>query len=103
MTLAARGGALLGICALFLQQPISGAAFPADFAPDAVRWAEPIAPLRYLVEGLRDVLIGGSTRADMAVALACFAVVGLVLVGLGMARLSYVTRHRTVAAPLPAA
>ena len=34
-------GGLLGVCALFLQQPISGAAFPVDFAPDVVRWAQP--------------------------------------------------------------
>ena len=94
-------GALLGVLALFLQQPISGAAYPADFAPDVVRWAEPVAPLRYIVEGLRNVLIGGSTMPDMAVALTALAVVGLVLVGVGMARLSLLSRHPTVGAPIP--
>ena len=51
-------GALLGLLALFVQQPVSGAAYPAAMAPDVVRWAEPIAPLRYLVEGVRNALIG---------------------------------------------
>jgi putative membrane protein len=97
-------GAVLGIVALFLQQPVSGAAYPPAFAPEVVRWAEPIAPLRYLVEGLRDVLVGGTTLGDMAVALAWFAVAGLVLVGAGIARLALQSRsHPAARAPMPAA
>lgn len=96
-------GAVLGVFALFLQQPISGAAYPPAFAPEVVRWAEPIAPLRYLVEGLRNVLIGGSTLPDMVLALAGFAVAGLVLVGIGMARLQLLSRRQpTATAPLAA-
>jgi uncharacterized phage infection (PIP) family protein YhgE len=87
-------GALIGVLALFLQQPISGAAYPPAFAPEIVRWAEPIAPLRYLVEGMRDVLIGGSTLPDMALAMTGFALAGLVLVVIGMARLEIMSRRR---------
>jgi hypothetical protein len=82
-------GAVLGVTALFLQQPISGAAFPASFAPDSVRWLEPVAPLRYLVEGVRNVLIGGSTTPDMAAALALLAAGGFILALGGMARLAF--------------
>jgi putative membrane protein len=94
-------GALLGVVALFLQQPISGAAYPPAFAPEIVRWAEPIAPLRYFVEGIRDVLIGGSTLPDMAIALVVIALVGLVLVVIGSARLELLARrHPPAAAPV---
>jgi putative membrane protein len=97
-------GAALGVVALFLQQPISGATYPPAFAPDVVRWAEPIAPLRYLVEGLRDVLIGGSTLADVTIALAWLAMAGLVLVVVGAGRLSLASRqHPTVHEAMPAA
>lgn len=81
-------GVALGVLALFIQQPVSGAAFPAAFAPDVVRWAEPVAPLRYLVEGVRNVLIGGSTTTDVVVALGLLAVAGAVLVAAGTVRLS---------------
>jgi hypothetical protein len=81
-------GVVLGVLALFIQQPVSGAAFPATFAPDVVRWAEPVAPLRYLVEGVRNVLIGGSTTTDVVVALGLLAVAGAVLVAAGTVRLS---------------
>jgi putative membrane protein len=97
-------GAGLGVVALFLQQPVSGATYPPAFAPEVVRWAEPIAPLRYLVEGIRDVLIGGSTLGDMAVALAWFGVAGLVVVAAGIARLALGSRsHPAARAPMPAA
>src|SRR5918996_1484735 len=81
-------GALVGVLALFVQQPVSGAAFPAAMAPDVVAWAEPIAPLRYLVEGLRNLLIGGSTTPDMALALGVIGLVGLGLALLGYGRLA---------------
>ena len=94
-------GALLGVVALFLQQPISGAAYPPAFAPEIVRWAEPIAPLRYFVEGIRDVLIGGSTLPDMAIALVVIALAGLVLVVIGSGRLELLARrHPPAAAPV---
>ncbi|OGO57675.1 MAG: hypothetical protein A2V85_02930 [Chloroflexi bacterium RBG_16_72_14] len=97
-------GAGLGVVALFLQQPVSGATYPPAFAPEVVRWAEPIAPLRYLVEGVRDLLVGGSTLGDMAVALAWFAVAGLVAVAAGIARLALRSRsQRAAGAPMPAA
>ncbi|HEV8545361.1 MAG TPA: ABC transporter permease [Candidatus Limnocylindrales bacterium] len=83
-------GVLLGIVALFVQQPVSGAAFPSAFAPDVVRWAEPIAPLRYLVEGVRNLLIGGATTFEMAVALALVAGAGVALYLLGLLRLAFV-------------
>ena len=103
-TFGAALGAVLGVVALFLQQPVSGATYPAAFAPDVVRWAEPIAPLRYLVEGTRDVLIGGTTLGDMAIALAGFAIAGLALVAVGIARLALQSRPRPAArAPMPAA
>ena len=97
------GGVGLGILALFVQQPVSGAMFPPAFAPDAVRWAEPIAPLRYLVEGLRNVLIGGSTTPDMAVALTLLALAGAAMAVAGMVRLAAlsgrdVRRHDLVTA-----
>jgi hypothetical protein len=85
-------GVALGITALFIQQPISGAATPASFAPDAVRWLEPVAPLRYLVEGMRNVLIGGSTTSDMLVALGALALVAAALAFGGMARLALLER-----------
>jgi hypothetical protein len=93
-------GVLLGVIGLFVQQPVSGAAFPAAFAPDAVRWAEPIAPLRYLVEGVRNLLIGGSTTPDMVAALAAIAAAGALLVLVGSVRLSLISGRRS--APVPA-
>lgn len=96
-------GAALGVLALFLQQPISGANYPPSFAPDVVRWAEPIAPLRYLVEGIRDILIGGSTLPDMVTAVVVLAIAGLVLVGIGTARLELMSRrHPAAGAPVAA-
>jgi uncharacterized phage infection (PIP) family protein YhgE len=95
-------GALLGVLALFVQQPVSGAAFPSAMAPDAVRWAEPFAPLRHLVEGVRNVLIGGSTTPDVLMALTIIGLVGLALAGLGAARLSMVGGRRESASVQPA-
>jgi hypothetical protein len=86
-------GAALGVLALFVQQPVSGAAFPADMAPDVVAWAEPIAPLRYLVEGIRNLLIGGSTTPDMVLALSVIGLVGLGLALLGYGRLAIARRQ----------
>jgi ABC-type polysaccharide/polyol phosphate export permease len=77
-------GVLTGVVALFVQQPVSGAAYPPSFAPDVVRWATDIAPLRYLLEGVRNLLIGGSTTWEMAGALAIIAAVGLLLYATGM-------------------
>jgi hypothetical protein len=97
-------GAGLGIVALFVQQPVSGAAYPSTFAPDAVAWLEPIAPLRYLVEGMRDALIGGSTLGGMAVALAWIALAGLALVAVGAGRSEWAGRRvPAVGAPASAA
>jgi hypothetical protein len=95
-------GAGLGVLALFVQQPVSGAAFPADMAPDLVAWAEPIAPLRYLVEGMRNLLIGGSTTPDMVVALSVIGLVGLGLAVVGYARLAVVGRNAAPASVQPA-
>lgn len=95
-------GVLLGALALFVQQPVSGAAYPAAMAPDAVRWAEAFAPLRYLVEGMRNVLIGGSTTGEMAMALALIGLVGLALVGIGLARLSMLGARRDRTSVQPA-
>jgi uncharacterized phage infection (PIP) family protein YhgE len=81
-------GAALGVLALFVQQPVSGAAYPAAMAPDVVRWAEPFAPLGYLVEGVRNALIGGSTMPDAALALAIIGVVGVGLTLVGFGRLA---------------
>ena len=81
-------GAALGVLALFVQQPVSGAAFPAAMASDWVSWAEPIAPLRYLVEGMRNLLIGGSTTPDMVLALSIIGLVGLGLALVGYGRLA---------------
>ena len=86
-------GAALGVLALFVQQPVSGAAFPADMAPDWVAWAEPIAPLRYLVEGMRNLLIGGSTTPDMVLALSVIGLVGIGLALIGYWRLAVVRRE----------
>lgn len=95
-------GAALGVLALFVQQPVSGAAFPAAMAPDVVAWAEPIAPLRYLVEGTRNLLIGGSTTPEMALALGAIGLVGLALALLGYGRLAVVRREPTPASVQPA-
>jgi len=86
-------GVGLGVLALFVQQPVSGAAFPAAMAPDWVAWAEPITPLRYLVEGLRNLLIGGSTTPDMVLALSVLGLVGLGLALIGYGRLAIVRRQ----------
>ena len=86
-------GAALGVLALFVHQPVSGAAFPADMASDWVSWAEPIAPLRYLVEGVRNVLIGGSTMPDMVLALSVIGLVGLGLALIGYGRLAFARRE----------
>ena len=83
-------GAALGVIALFVQQPVSGAAFPSSFAPEIVRWAEGVAPLRFMVEGMRNLLIGGSTTPDMAIAFAAVAGVGLLLFAAGVALYSLV-------------
>lgn len=91
-------GALVAVVALFIQQPASGAAFPPAFAPDAVRWAEPLAPLRYLVEGMRNLLVGGTTTPEMAAALAIMAAAGSLLIAVGMARLWLVPGRRPAAA-----
>jgi hypothetical protein len=85
-------GAVLGVVALFVQQPVSGAVIPAAMAPNVVAWAEPIAPLRYIVEGLRNLLIGGSTTPDMALALSIIGLVGLGLALVGYGRLAAVRR-----------
>ncbi len=94
-------GVVLGVLALFLQQPVSGASFPAAMAPDVVRWAEAVAPMRYLVEGARNLLIGGSTTTEMAVALSVIGTVGLVMAGIGGLRLS-MTRSQRSASVQPA-
>jgi len=86
-------GAGLGVLALFVQQPVSGAAFPAAMAPDVVAWAEPVAPLRYLVEGMRNLLIGGSTTPDMVLALSVIGLVGLGVALIGYGRLAVVRRQ----------
>lgn len=93
-------GAPIGLLALFFQQPVSGAGFPPAFAPDIVRWVEAISPLRYMVEGLRNLLIGGSTTGDMALALVALAGMGLVLYAAGIARTALVPgkQRRTQAA-----
>jgi hypothetical protein len=93
-------GALAGLLALFFQQPVSGAAFPAAFAPDVVRWFEGFAPLRYVVEGLRNLLIGGSTMPDMTFALAALAGAGLLLFGAGVARMAIVPGRQRTPQPL---
>jgi hypothetical protein len=93
-------GALTGLLALFFQQPVSGAAFPPAFAPDTVRWIESIAPLRYMVEGLRDLLIGGSTMPDMTFALAALAGAGLLLFGAGVVRMAIVPGRQRTPQPL---
>jgi hypothetical protein len=95
-------GAGLGVLALFVQQPVSGAAFPADMASDWVAWAEPIAPLRYLVEGTRNLLIGGSTTPDMVLALSVIGLVGLGLALIGYGRLA-VPRRKPASASLQGA
>jgi uncharacterized phage infection (PIP) family protein YhgE len=89
-------GAALAILALFVQQPVSGATFPSAFASDWVRWAEPIAPLRYLLEGIRNALVGGSTMSEVAIALAILAIAGVALALTGAARLGYAAGHSTV-------
>jgi uncharacterized phage infection (PIP) family protein YhgE len=91
-------GALVGVLALFLQQPLSGAAYPPAFAPDAVRWAEGLAPLRYLVEGMRNFLVGGSTTPPLATALVWVALFGLLLYGGGMARVALTSRRAALRA-----
>ncbi len=96
-------GVPLAVLGLFIQQPVSGAAFPAAFAPDVVGWAESIAPLRYLVEGLRNVLIGGSTTGEMLGALALLAGAGLVPYAAGMARLSLVPNRQRPPQTAPSA
>ena len=90
-------GALLAVLALFVQQPVSGAAFPASFAPDVVRWLEPIAPLRAFVEAIRDVAVGGSTLPAMATSLAILAFAGAVLMAAGALRLATVASHSAAA------
>jgi uncharacterized phage infection (PIP) family protein YhgE len=96
-------GALLGVLALFVQQPVSGAAFPPAFAPDAVSWAESVSPLRYIVEGVRNLLIGGSTTPDMAWALVALAGAGFLLFAVGVARVALMPgRERRRDAPAPA-
>jgi hypothetical protein len=94
-------GVATGVVALFVQQPVSGAAYPPAFAPDVVRWAADIAPLRYMLEGVRNLLIGGSTTWEMAGALAIMAAVGLLLYagGIGLRALIPNRRH-TQPAPI---
>jgi uncharacterized phage infection (PIP) family protein YhgE len=92
-------GALLGVLALFVQQPVSGAAFPPAFAPDSVRWLTDISPLRYMVEGVRNLLIGGSTTPEMAWGLALLAGAGLLLVAGGIARLAFIPGKQHMAQP----
>lgn len=75
--------------------------YPASFAPDAVRWAEPIAPPRYVVEGVRSLLIGGSTTAEMAGALAIMAAAGAALLVVGAARLVMVAGRKPATSERP--
>lgn len=88
-------GSALGLIALFVQQPVSGAGFPSAFAPDVVRWATDVSPLRYMVEGLRNILIGGSTTSNMAFALVLLAGAGLVIYAGGVARLSFMPSRQS--------
>jgi ABC-type polysaccharide/polyol phosphate export permease len=87
------------VLALFVQQPVSGAAFPPAFAPDSVRWLTDISPLRYMVEGVRNLLIGGSTTPEMAWGLALLAGAGLLLVAGGIARLAFIPGKQHMAQP----
>jgi ABC-type polysaccharide/polyol phosphate export permease len=94
-------GVATGVVALFVQQPVSGAAYPPSFAPDVVRWAADVAPLRYMLEGIRNLLIGGSTTWDMAAALAIMAAVGLALYAAGIGvRALLPNRRRPQPAPV---
>lgn len=95
-------GAVVGILALFVQQAVSGAMIPASFAPEAVRWAEPIAPLRYIVEGIRNLLIGGSTTGEMVGALAIMAAAGAALLVVGAARLAMAAGRGSATSDRPA-
>ncbi|MCU0504456.1 MAG: ABC transporter permease [Chloroflexi bacterium] len=97
-------GAALAALALFVQQAVSGASYPSAFAPDVVAWTVPYLPAPHLVEGLRNLLIGGTTTADAAVALAWLAVAGIVLIIIGMGRLVHAAlRSAAPRAALPAA
>jgi uncharacterized phage infection (PIP) family protein YhgE len=96
-------GAILAVLALFVQQSVSGAAFPAAFAPDVVRWIEPVAPLRYIVEGLRNVLIGGSTTPDLALALVALAGAGLLIYAGGAALHSFIPSRHSPTQPVATA
>jgi len=94
-------GALLGVLALFIQQPVSGAAFPSAFAPDVVRWAEGFSPLRFIVAGTRNLLIGGSTTPEMAANLALLGAAGLLLFAAGIARVALLPSRKRPPQPAP--
>jgi len=96
-------GAPLGLLALFFQQSVSGALYPPAFAPDAVRWLEGVSPLRYLVEGMRNLLIGGSTTSDMVLSLLALAGAGLVLFAAGVARIVMVPSRQRPPQPVASA
>ncbi len=96
-------GAALGVVALFIQQPVSGALFPPAFAPDVVRWVEPIAPLRFLLEGFRNTLIGGTSTPEMAASLAALGVVGVALFAAGVGLSALGARRRTAVVPAASA
>ncbi len=93
-------GAALGLIGLFVQQPVSGASYPPSFAPDVVRWLADFSPLRYMVEGIRNILIGGSTTPDMTLGLALLAGAGLLIFAGGIARLSFIPSRQRPPQPV---
>jgi len=65
---------------------LSGMLFPIDNMPRPLQWLSAAIPARYLVHGLRGILLKGNGLAELWPDLVAMAVIGAVIVGVATAR-----------------
>jgi ABC-2 type transport system permease protein len=83
MTVAVQGVLLLA----------SGVYYPVTVLPSALRMLALVSPLTYTLHGIRATLIGGSGLAGVAGDLAALAVMGVLLLPLGVAAFAWAERR----------
>jgi len=74
---------------LFPQVFLSGVIWPVEQMPDYLQWVAKILPLKYGVDGLRQIMLNGKTLADLGtdlLVLLAFAAVASILAALTLRR-----------------
>jgi len=74
---------------LFPQIFLCGVIWPVEQMPDYLQWLSIILPLKYAVDGLRDIMLAGKTLLDVAFELSVlvgFAVVISILAAITLRR-----------------